>query len=48
MSRALVVALVLLITGCGGSTSDDVQCRPDIVGPPSPDVAHLPVCGVSS
>jgi hypothetical protein len=31
---------LLLLSGCGGGS----ECRPDIMGPPAPEVAHLPVC----
>jgi hypothetical protein len=44
---ALFVLLVVasLLAACGGN-GDEVECRPDFVGPPAPSQAHLPVCEV--
>lgn len=49
MRRAIVaftIASCLLIlvslAGCGGG--EEVECRPDFVGPPVPSQAHLPIC----
>lgn len=46
MSRAaiLVLAVASLLAACGGG--DEVECRPDFVGPPVPAQADLPVCEV--
>jgi hypothetical protein len=41
---AALAAVAIALTGCGGSTSDELDCRPDIMGPPAPSVAHLPTC----
>jgi hypothetical protein len=40
--RALLIPVVLTLAACGGG--DDVECRPDIMGPPAPELAGLPVC----
>lgn len=49
MSARLIAALALaaLLAACGGN-GDDVECRPDFMGPPAPSQAHLPVCEVQS
>lgn len=39
-SIALLI-LVASLSGCGGETT---ECRPDFVGPPAPEQAHLPLC----
>lgn len=45
MTRAAILLLVVagLLSACGGN-GDDVECRPDFMGPPSPSQADLPVC----
>lgn len=39
--KFVVLMILALLVGCADNTYD---CRPDFVGPPGPDVAHLPVC----